>query len=54
MSTFHPLAKYPGPTINKLSMLWMAYVTSDGKQHIYYKKLHDAYGDIVRVGKPLV
>ena len=50
LSPFHPLAHYPGPIKTKLSKLTMSYIASTGKQHVYYRKLHDQYGDIVRVG----
>lgn len=50
LSPFHPLAKYPGPILNKLSKLWMSYITSTGQQYRYYRRLHEQYGDIVRVG----
>lgn len=51
LSPFHPLARYPGPAINKLSKLTMAWKLYRGKQHLYYKEMHDRYGDIVRVGE---
>jgi hypothetical protein len=51
LSPFHPLAKYPGPIPNKLSKLWMSYITSTGQHYRYYRKLHEQYGDIVRVGQ---
>jgi len=51
VSPLHPLAEYPGPLICKISKLWAAYITSTGKQHIYYKQLHDQYGPYVRTGK---
>ena len=47
---FHPLAKYPGPAIAKTSKLWAAYLSGKGDLHRYYKRLHDHYGDVVRVG----
>ncbi|KAJ3478916.1 hypothetical protein NLI96_g9421 [Meripilus lineatus] len=50
LSPFHPLANYPGPLPCKLSMFWMTWVSKSGKRHIYLKKLHDKYGDIVRIG----
>ncbi|KIM78409.1 hypothetical protein PILCRDRAFT_11126 [Piloderma croceum F 1598] len=50
LSPFHPLAKYPGPITNKLSKLTMSYIASTGKQHTYYRKLHEHYGNIVRTG----
>ncbi|KZP24070.1 high nitrogen upregulated cytochrome P450 monooxygenase 2 [Athelia psychrophila] len=50
LGPFHPLAKYPGPMTGKLSKLWMSYVATTGRQHIYYNSLHHKYGDIVRIG----
>ena len=51
LSPFHPLAKYPGPLIGKTSKWWAAYISAKGEQHRYYKRLHDRYGDIVRIGQ---
>ncbi|KAH9029481.1 high nitrogen upregulated cytochrome P450 monooxygenase 2 [Lactarius pseudohatsudake] len=50
LSPFHPLDKYPGPAIAKTSKWWGAYVGGRGDLHLYYKSLHDRYGDVVRVG----
>ncbi|OBZ71623.1 hypothetical protein A0H81_08343 [Grifola frondosa] len=50
VSPFHPIAHYPGPLLNKLSKLWMVWVVSRGKLHLYLKGLHEQYGDIVRIG----
>ena len=50
LSPFHPLAKYPGPALTKMSKFWVAYLCAQGDQHRYYKSLHDRYGDVVRVG----
>lgn len=50
LSPVHPLAHYPGPFPNKISKLWVSYIASTGKLHLYYRKLHEQYGDIVRVG----
>ena len=50
LSPFHPLAKYPGPAIAKTSKLWAAYLSAKGDIHRCFKKLHDRYGDVVRVG----
>ncbi|GLB37110.1 putative cytochrome p450 [Lyophyllum shimeji] len=50
LSPLHPLAKYPGPLICKVSKLWFGLVAYGGKQHIYYNELHRRYGDIVRIG----
>lgn len=51
LSPFHPLAKYPGPSLAKVSKWWGVWVTAHGKQHIYYQKLHQKYGPYVRVGE---
>ncbi|KAF8258059.1 high nitrogen upregulated cytochrome P450 monooxygenase 2 [Lactarius quietus] len=50
LSPLHPLAKYPGPVIAKTSKWWGAYIGTRGDLHLYYKSLHDRYGDVVRVG----
>lgn len=50
ISPFHPLAKYPGPLVAKLSKFWMLFICSTGKPHEYYTFLHGKYGDIVRTG----
>ena len=51
VSPWHPLAKYPGPLICKLTQFHLATLSLRGKQHIYFAKLHEKYGDIVRVGE---
>ncbi|KAH7915811.1 cytochrome P450 [Hygrophoropsis aurantiaca] len=50
LSPFHPLAKYPGPTLCKLSQFWNVYIMWGGKQHEYRTTLHDIYGPFVRIG----
>ncbi|PSR70849.1 hypothetical protein PHLCEN_2v13290 [Hermanssonia centrifuga] len=50
LSPFHPLARYPGPIMCKASTIWVAYVASKGKQHLYIQDLHRRYGDAVRIG----
>ncbi|KAJ7174134.1 cytochrome P450 [Mycena crocata] len=50
LSPLHPLAKYPGPLACKISKLWLTYVSSRGKLHVYVKELHDKYGPVVRLG----
>ena len=50
LSSFHPLAKYPGPFLAKTSKWWAAYLSGIGDQHRYLKRLHDRYGDVVRIG----
>ncbi|KAF7344409.1 hypothetical protein MSAN_01922100 [Mycena sanguinolenta] len=50
LSPFHPLVRYPGPVIAKVTKLWGLWKASRGYKHLYYKKLHDTYGPYVRVG----
>ncbi|KAG1781607.1 cytochrome P450 [Suillus placidus] len=50
LSPWHPLARYPGPIPCRISKFWMAWVSRDGKQHIFYSRLHQTYGDVVRIG----
>lgn len=51
LSPFHPLAKYPGPVLAKVSRCWFAHVALKGKQHLVLVELHNRYGDIVRIGE---
>ncbi|KAG2147601.1 cytochrome P450 [Suillus clintonianus] len=50
LSPWHPLATYPGPIPCRISKFWMAWASRDGKQHLYYSRLHKTYGDVVRIG----
>lgn len=50
LSPFHPYARYDGPVACKLSKIWLAWVSSYGKQHTYIQSLHRQYGDVVRIG----
>ncbi|KAJ6531195.1 cytochrome P450 [Mycena capillaripes] len=50
ISPWHPLAHIPGPTINKITKLWGAWVSISGDQHKVNKALHDKYGQFVRTG----
>ena len=51
-SPWHPLAKYPGPLICKLTKYHLAFLSLSGKQYLYYSELHKKYGDVVRIGAP--
>jgi hypothetical protein len=51
LSPFHPLARYPGPLINRVTLLRMASAASTGKRHLYLSELHKKYGSHVRIGK---
>jgi hypothetical protein len=50
LSPFHPLSEYPGPTTARVSKWWAAYIGARGDMHRHYKRLHDRYGDVVRIG----
>lgn len=50
LSPFHPLAKYPGPTLAKVSRLFAFRMAASGNQHRYYHQLHQQYGPVVRTG----
>ncbi|KIX98606.1 uncharacterized protein Z520_05907 [Fonsecaea multimorphosa CBS 102226] len=47
---FHPLRKYPGPVLGKLSKFHFSYICGTGNSHRYLESLHQKYGDIVRYG----
>lgn len=46
----HPLRRFPGPLICKLTKLKHFQVSLAGKSHLWVQGLHQKYGDIVRVG----
>ena len=50
LSPFHPLARYPGPLICKLSKFSYGFLSIGGRAHVYVKRLHEHYGDVVRIG----
>jgi hypothetical protein len=50
LSPWHPLASYPGPLICKLTKFHIAFMSLGGKQYMYYARLHEKYGDAVRIG----
>lgn len=50
LSPFHPLAKYPGPLIARVTRLWAVYKAYGRQQHVYYHELHEKYGEVVRTG----
>ncbi|KAI1503706.1 cytochrome P450 [Biscogniauxia marginata] len=47
---FHPLSKYPGPFLNRFTVLPITYHTIRGRQPYYMKSLFDRYGPVVRTG----
>ena len=54
VSPFHPLAKFPGPLINKITGIRMAMVARTRKRHVYLKSLHETYGPFVRIGASIL
>lgn len=47
---FHPLAKYPGPVLAKVTDLHQTYHALKGDRHLEFYRCHDKYGPIVRFG----
>lgn len=47
---FHPLAKYPGPLLAKLTDLHSTYHAWKGDRHLEFWRCHERYGPIVRFG----
>ncbi|KAF4822004.1 Cytochrome P450 monooxygenase BOA3 [Colletotrichum siamense] len=46
---FHPLARFPGPKLAAISELSYVYHWLTGHYHEYIHKLHQKYGDVVRL-----
>lgn len=47
---FHPLAKYPGPLIAKITDAYQLYHAYKGDRHLEFWRLHQKYGKVVRFG----
>ncbi|KAH6662426.1 cytochrome P450 [Plectosphaerella plurivora] len=47
---FHPLRHVPGPFALKVTQLYMPWLGRDGQLHRKFLRLHEEYGDFVRVG----
>lgn len=47
---FHPLAKYPGPFLAKITDAYQLYHAWKGDRHLEFWRLHERYGKIVRFG----
>jgi hypothetical protein len=47
---FHPLAKYPGPLLGSFTNLWKAYQLWTLRMPESLRRMHEKYGDVVRVG----
>ncbi|EKM53670.1 uncharacterized protein PHACADRAFT_211341 [Phanerochaete carnosa HHB-10118-sp] len=50
VTPFHPLARYPGPFLAKITRWYWTLIAVKGYQHIELKRLHEIHGDIVRIG----
>ncbi|KAL1709433.1 cytochrome P450 [Schizophyllum commune] len=50
LSPFHPLSRYPGPPLAKLTKWYIAYFIAKGERHLQLKQLHEKYGRWVRIG----
>jgi hypothetical protein len=48
---FHPLRHVPGPFALKVTQLYMPWLGRDGQLHKRFLRLHEEYGDFVRVGE---
>ena len=47
---FHPLAKYPGPLLAKITDLYSTYHAYKQDRHLEFWRCHEKYGNIVRFG----
>ncbi|KAK3938977.1 Isotrichodermin C-15 hydroxylase [Diplogelasinospora grovesii] len=47
---FHPLAKYPGPFLAKITAAYMLYHAWKGDRHLEFWRMHEKYGKFVRFG----
>ncbi|KAL3952158.1 cytochrome P450-like protein [Purpureocillium lilacinum] len=47
---FHPLAKYPGPLLAKVTDAYQLYHAYKGDRHLEFWRMHQRYGKIVRFG----
>ncbi len=50
LSPWHPLARFPGPPLRKVSELVGAYYAAIGKKATAISELHKQYGSVVRTG----
>jgi cytochrome P450 len=47
---FHPLAKYPGPLLAKVTDAYQLYHAYMGNRHLEFYRMHEKYGPAVRFG----
>lgn len=48
---FHPLKRFPGPFLAKVSKLWHVWKVRDSQNYLFLESLRQQYGDFVRTGK---
>ncbi|OAL56028.1 cytochrome P450 [Pyrenochaeta sp. DS3sAY3a] len=47
---WHPLSRFPGPILRRLSCVFTVITISNYDNHFQLKRLHEEYGDFVRIG----
>lgn len=47
---FHRLRHFPGPKLASVSKLWHVFHALDSRNHQLFERLHEQYGDYVRIG----
>ncbi|KAI0911326.1 putative benzoate 4-monooxygenase cytochrome P450 [Ustulina deusta] len=47
---FHPLKRFPGPFLAKVSKLWHVWKVRDSQNYLFLESLRQQYGDFVRTG----
>ncbi|KAF5336295.1 hypothetical protein D9758_014489 [Tetrapyrgos nigripes] len=50
LSPFHPLHSFPGPLIFRSTNFAMLYIVYTGRRHLFIARLHEKYGNFVRIG----
>ncbi|KAF2642295.1 benzoate 4-monooxygenase cytochrome-like protein P450 [Massarina eburnea CBS 473.64] len=48
--TLHPLARYPGPPLARITDIYLAYYAYRGSRHLAFAHAHEQYGSHVRIG----
>ncbi|KAF2018040.1 benzoate 4-monooxygenase cytochrome-like protein P450 [Aaosphaeria arxii CBS 175.79] len=48
--TLHPLAKYPGPPLARVTDIYLTWYAYRGSRHLCYQRAHERYGPVVRIG----
>ncbi|KAI8934053.1 hypothetical protein NX059_008819 [Plenodomus lindquistii] len=52
--TLHPLARYPGPFLAKITDIYLAWYAYKGSRHLAFHQAHLKYGAYVRLGPNLL